>query len=286
VTRCPKVISSLSSTTDIGSPPPTPSGRLRVDEPAAGVTRLTISNPAKRGALDHAILDAFVATLAALDARCVIVTGEGHTFSAGYDIANLDSETRETVADGAARLVAQPFADALDALEAYPYPTIAALNGHAIGGGLELALSCDLRLAAAPVKLGMPPAKLGLVYSHTGIRKFIDTIGAPRTRELFLVGGRIDAETALFWGLVNQVAAADELGSTALALASEIAGNAPLAQAGNKRVIGAVLDGRAALAPAVERELLELRLGSLRSEDFREGVRAFAEKRRPRWGGR
>jgi enoyl-CoA hydratase/carnithine racemase len=276
------VTSSLSSTIDTGPARP----RLLVDEPAAGVTRLTISNPAKRGALDHAILDAFVATLAALDARCVIVTGEGQTFSAGYDIGGLESETRATVADEASRLVAQPFADALDALDAYPYPTIAALNGHAIGGGLELALSCDLRLAAAPVKLGMPPAKLGLVYSHTGIRKFIDTIGAPRTRELFLVGGRIDAATALSWGLVNAVAAADELASTTVALASEIAANAPLAQAGNKRVIRAVLDGRAALAPAIERELLELRLGSFRSEDFREGVRAFAEKRPPRWAGR
>jgi enoyl-CoA hydratase/carnithine racemase len=276
-------MSSLSSTTDAGPARP---GRLLVDEPAAGVTRLTISNPAKRGALDHAILDAFVATLAALDARCVIVTGEGQTFSAGYDIGGLESETRATVADEASRLVAQPFADALDALDAYPFPTIAALNGHAIGGGLELALSCDLRLAAAPVKLGMPPAKLGLVYSHTGIRKFIDTIGAPRTRELFLVGGRIDAATALSWGLVNGVAAADELASTAVALASEIAAKAPLAQAGNKRVIRAVLDGRAALAPAIERELLELRLGSFRSEDFREGVRAFAEKRAPDWQGR
>ena len=276
----------MSSTTDIGSPPPTPSGRLLVDGPAPGVTRLTISNPGKRGALDHAILDAVVTTLAESDARCVIVSGEGSTFSAGYDIASLDSETRETVADEASRLVAQPFAEALEALEAYPYPTVAVLNGHAIGGGLELALSCDLRLAATSVKLGMPPAKLGLVYSHTGIRKFIDTIGAARTRQLFLVGGRIDAATAVSWGLVNQVAEPDELASTALALASEIAGNAPLAQAGNKRVIRAVLDGQAALAPAVERELLELRLHSFGSEDFREGVRAFAEKRPPRWAGR
>jgi len=275
----------LSSTTDAGSPPPAP-GRLLVDEPAPGVARLTISNPGKRGALDHPILDALVATLRSLEARCVLVTGEGRTFSAGYDIANLDSETRGSVADQASRLVAQPFADALDALAGYPYPTIAALNGHAIGGGLELAVSCDLRVAASAIQLGMPPAKLGLVYSHTGIRTFIDAIGAARTRELFLVGGRIDSATALDWGLVNRVVDFEQLEASAIALASEIASNAPLAQAGNKRVIGAVLDGRAALSPAVERELLELRLASFQSDDFREGLRAFAEKRAPRWQGR
>jgi enoyl-CoA hydratase/carnithine racemase len=275
----------LSSTTDAGSEPPAP-GRLLVDEPAPGVARLTISNPGKRGALDHAILDALVATLRSLEARCVLVTGEGRTFSAGYDIANLDSETRGSVADRASRLVAQPFADALEALAGYRYPTIAALNGHAIGGGLELAVSCDLRLAASAIELGMPPAKLGLVYSHTGIRTFIDTIGAARTRELFLVGGRIDSATALDWGLVNRIVDFGELEASAIALASEIASNAPLAEAGNKRVITAVLDGRAALSPEVERELLELRLASFHSEDFREGLRAFAEKRAARWQGR
>jgi enoyl-CoA hydratase/carnithine racemase len=262
------------------------SGRLLVDEPAPGVVRLTISNPGKRGALDHAILDAFVDTLGSVDARCVLITGEGTTFSAGYDIASLDAEATGTVADEASRLVAQPFAEALDALVGHRCPTVAALNGHTIGGGLELAISCDLRVAAANVTLGMPPAKLGLVYSHTGIRTFIDTIGAARTRELFFVGGRIDADTALSWGLVNRIAAPDELERASIALAAELASGAPLAQAGNKRMIAAVLDGRAALAPAVERELIELRLASFRSEDFREGLRSFAEKRPPRWQGR
>ena len=108
---------------------------------------------------------------------------------------------------------------------------MAALNGHTIGGGLELALSCDLRIAAAPIKLGMPPAKLGLVYSHTGIRKFIDAIGAPRTRELFLVGGRIDADDRTPVGAGERRSSSpSELSDAALALATEIAGNAPLAQ--------------------------------------------------------
>jgi enoyl-CoA hydratase/carnithine racemase len=256
------------------------SGRLLVDEPAPGVARLTISHPGKRGALDHAILDGFTSTLPALDARCVIITGEQTTFSAGYDIGDLRDEVE------AEALVAHPFTAALEAVEAYPFPTLAALNGHAIGGGLELALTCDMRLAAASIALAMPPGKLGLVYSHTGILKFIEAIGAPRTRELFLVGRRIDARTAREWGLVNAIAEDGRLAEQAVALAKEIAGNAPLAQRGNKRVINAVLSARAGMDPDLERELVELRRACFASEDFREGVRAFSEKRAPRWLGR
>jgi enoyl-CoA hydratase/carnithine racemase len=257
-----------------------PRGRLLVDEPAPGVARLTISNPGKRGALDHPILDGFTSTLPSLDARCVIITGEQTMFSAGYDIGDLRDEVE------AEALVAHPFTAALEAVEAYPFPTLAALNGHAIGGGLELALTCDLRIAAGTIALAMPPGKLGLVYSHTGILKFIETIGAPRTRELFLVGRRIDAGTAREWGLINAIAEEGRIADEALELAKEIAGNAPLAQRGNKRVIGAVLGARAAMDPDVERELIELRRACFASEDFREGVRAFSEKRAPRWLGR
>jgi len=259
------------------------SGTLRLDEPAPGVARLTISNPRKRGALDHAILNRFARTMPELDARCVIITGEGATFSAGYDIGDLPDEV---FADEAEKLIAHPFAAAIDAVEAYPFPTVAALNGHAIGGGLELALSCDLRIAAGTIALGMPPSKLGLVYSHTGIRKFIDTIGAPRTRELFLLGRRIDARTARNWGLVNMLAEDGRLPEEAVELAAEVAANAPLASRGNKRVISAVLDAHVALDPVVEQELIALRRACFSSQDFREGVRAFAEKRPAEWRGR
>ncbi len=273
----------MSSSSAPSAPDGDGGGRLLVDEPAPGVARLTISNPAKRGALDHAILDSFTRLMGTLDARCVMITGEKTTFSAGYDIS---AQPNSVFADEAEKLVAHPFGTAINAIEAYRYPTLAVLNGHAIGGGLELALACDLRIAAGTIALGMPPAKLGLVYSHTGIRKFIDTIGVARTRELFLVGRRIDARTARAWGLVNVVAEDGRLAEEALELAAEIAANAPLAQAGNKRVIRAVLDAQAQLDPETERELIELRRACFSSEDFREGVRAFAEKRPPRWRGK
>jgi enoyl-CoA hydratase/carnithine racemase len=272
-------LSSTDAPTETGPQ----SGRLLVDEPTPGIARLTISNPGKRGALDHAILDAFASTMPRLDARCVLITGEGHMFSAGYDIGDLPESV---FADEAEKLIAHPFTAAIDAIEAYPYPTLAALNGHAIGGGLELAISCDLRIAASSVSLGMPPAKLGLVYSHTGIRKFIDTVGAARTRELFLGGHRIDASTALTWGLLNSVAEPEDLAAEAVRWATEIASNAPIAQLGNKRVIREVLEAHVELSPEVERELIELRRACFSSEDFREGVRAFGEKRAPEWHGR
>jgi len=260
-----------------------PGGRLLVDEPGPGVTRLRISNPMRRGALDHSILDAFASVLPGLEARCLIITGEAEIFSAGYDLGNLQGEM---LAEEADRLVAHPFTAALDAIETYPYPTLAALSGHAIGGGLELALACDLRMAAQTVSVGMPPARLGLVYSHTGIRKFIDAIGAARTRELFLVGRRVDAPTAQAWGLVNYVVPADRLEEESLRLAQEIAANAPIAQRGNKRVIRAVVEAEAALDEETEAALIELRRASLSSEDFREAIRAFSEKRPPVWRDR
>ena len=259
-------------------------GELLLDRPADGVLRLTISNLAKRNALDHAILDAIAAALRDLgDARTVLLTGANGMFSSGYDIGDIPDDV---FAEEAERLVAHPFAAAIEGLQACEIPTVAALPGHTIGGGLELALACDLRVAADGILLGMPPAKLGLVYSHTGLRRFLEAIGAPRTRELFLTARNIDARTALSWGLVNEVVGAAELDDAALDLAEDIAANAPLSVRGNKRAIRALLAAEGPLDPEVERELVELHEASFHSDDLREGVRAFGEKRPARWKGR
>jgi enoyl-CoA hydratase/carnithine racemase len=261
-------------------------GKLLLDEPAEAVARLTLSNPERRNALDHEVLDALADVLPELDrgieVRCVILTGAGGTFSAGYDIGDIPEESFEHDAES---IVAHPFHAGMAAVSAHPYPVVAAIAGPCLGGGLELAVRCDLRIAAEGATLGMPPAKLGLIYGHTGLRRFIEAIGVARTKELFLTGRVHPAERAERVGLVHEVVADGEIDSAAIELASEIAANAPLASRGNKRAIE-TLASFPRLTAEQERELVELRRSSFGSEDLREGIRAFAEKREPRWRGR
>jgi enoyl-CoA hydratase/carnithine racemase len=261
-------------------------GKLLLDEPAEAVARLTLNRLDSRNALDHELLDGLAAAMPSLDrgidVRCVLITGAGKAFSAGYDIAAIPSESFERDAEA---LVAHPFQAALEAIAGHPWPVIAAINGHALGGGLELTLTCDLRVCARGAMLGMPPAKLGLIYGHSGLQRFIDAIGVPRTKELFLTGRNLDAERAERIGLVNEVVDDDALPGAAVELAAEVAANAPLSMRGNKHAID-TLNSYSRLTPEQERELIELRESCFGSEDFREGISAFAEKRKPTWKGR
>ncbi len=261
-------------------------GKLIVDRPAEAVARLTISNPERRNALDHEILDAIAEVMPQLsrgiETRCVLITGAPPLFSAGYDIATIPEESFERDAEA---LVAHPFHAAMEAIARHPWPTLAAVNGHCLGGGLELAITCDLRICAAGAKLGMPPAKLGLIYGHTGLRKFLDVVGLPHTKELFLTGRNLDAERAERIGLVNWVVGDEAVEDESVALAAAIAQNAPLSMRGNKHAID-LLKANPELSDQQEAGLVALRESCFASEDFREGIRAFAEKRRPRWQGR
>jgi enoyl-CoA hydratase/carnithine racemase len=262
--------------------------KLQLDFPAEAVARLTISNPEKRNALDHEILDAITAVVPKLDSgieiRCLAITGAPPVFSAGYDIGGIPRESFERDAEA---LVAHPFPAALDALDAYPWPTVAALNGHCLGGALEMALTCDLRIVAPGAKLGMPPAKLGLIYGHTGINRFVQTVGLARTRELFFTGDMLSAERADQIGLVNRVAAesGEAFADEAIELAAGIAANAPLSMKGNKQTIETIAANPVLSDEQVD-ELVALRESCFASEDFLEGITAFGEKRKPNWTGR
>jgi len=261
-------------------------GKLLLDRPAEAVARLRLNNPERRNALDHAMLDALADVLPQLDrgieTRCVLITGEPPAFSAGYDIASIPEPTFERDAEA---LVAHPFDGAMEALAKYPWPLIAAINGHALGGGLELAITCDLRICVEGAKLGMPPAKLGLVYSHTGLRKFLDVLGPARTKELFLTGRNVRAERAAEIGLVHEVVSAEDLEQTAIDLAAEVAGNAPISMRGNKHAID-LITRSPLLSEQQEAGLIALRESCFTSDDLREGIIAFGEKRKPVWTGK
>jgi enoyl-CoA hydratase len=257
--------------------------RVRVEE--RGLARvLVLENPTKRNALDFRALEEIEAACvrATQDGvRCLVLRGAGdEAFSSGFDLAEMAlTSSRGERPDEAVERCA-------DALVALPCPTLAFLNGFAFGGGFELAITCDLRVARAGVKLAMTPAKLGVVYPEGGLRRFADLVGASRTRELFFTGRAIDAETALAWGLVNRVAPAAHAEALALALADEIASNAPLAVRGMKRILR-LLEGahERGLSDAERAEIAELRRAAFDSADLREGRRAWEERRPPRFRG-
>jgi len=257
-------------------------GQVTREHPQEAVCLLRLSNPSRRNALDHDLLAALATELRDLAAdgetRCVILIGEPPAFSSGYDLASIRESHFER---DAAALIAHPFQPAMEEVSRSPLPIIAAINGHCLGGGLELAVRCDIRICARGAELGMPPARLGLIYGHTGVRRFLDLIGVAWTKELFLVGNHLDAGTAERIGLVNRVVDDEEVEAEALALAAKIAANAPLAVAGNKSVID-LLAENPRLDERQEAELLALRRSCFAGE-FREGMRAFREKTRPDW---
>ena len=259
------------------------SGKLTLDEPRPGVARLTIRNADRRGVLDQEILDGLATTLPTLTSQCLVITGEGSFFSAGYDIAALHESPPSGAADG---LTAHPSNATLQAIERYPYPVLAALNGDTFGGGLEVAMACDLRVASRAATVAMTPGKLGLVYSHTGLRRLLDVCGLANTNELFFLAERVDAQRAREMGIVNRVVDEHELEDAALTMAEQIAATEPLALAGNKQAIRTMRAELARLPEDVEQALVGLSAARVRSADFEEGQRAFTEKRPPTWKGR
>ncbi len=253
---------------------------LRQDlDAATGVAVLTLDRPASRNALDGELVLALSAALGALagDAavRALVVTGAGGSFSAGADMAAL----RALDAAGAAELLAR--GRALTAqLAALPMPTVAAVSGHALGGGLELALACDLRVVAADAQLGAPEVRVGAIPGWGGTQRLARLAGLGVALDLVLTGRRVDAAEALRLGIAQRVVPAATLLADATALAAEIAKGSPAALRSAKAVIHGGGDAGLEAALAAEwRAALEL----YGHPDHDEGIAAFFEKRAPRW---
>jgi enoyl-CoA hydratase len=246
---------------------------------------LAIANEGKRNALDFRALEELIEacqTAGRQGVRCLLLRGAGEeAFSSGFDLAEMGLFNRrgERPDEAVER--------AAEALEAVPCPTVAFLNGPAYGGGFELAATCDLRVAREGITLGMPPARLGVVYPEGGLRRFLQLVGGARTRDLFFSGRPIDAHVAHAWGLVNRLVPAEGAEGAALALAEEIARNAPLAVQGMKRILRLLEATHERGLSAEEREeIAGLRRRAFESEDILEGRRAFAERRPASFGGR
>lgn len=258
--------------------------KLRVAKNGA-IATLTLNQPEKRNAISFEMWKTLPIILADLEGdaaiRVVIVRGEGgQAFSAGNDISEFEEKRSGANAIAEYNAVSR---HALETLGAFPKPTIAMIEGYCIGGGIEIALLCDLQIAAEGSRFAVPAAKLGLGYRYHDIRLLVDAVGAGATKEMLFTGRLFSAEEALAMGLVRRVVPAQNLATTVEELARSIAENAPLTVKAAK-----LMAEQAIRDPGVADGALCDRLVDAchASEDYAEGRLAFREKRRPRFKGR
>ena len=250
---------------------------------ADGVRVLTIDRPDKLNALNRQTLEALDAAFAAAGedpaVRAVVLTGSGgKAFVAGADIAEMNALT--AIEGREFSLLGQRL---MRRIERLPKPVIAMVNGYALGGGLELAMACHLRLAADSARLGQPEVNLGLIPGFGGTQRLLRLAGRAATFELCLLGAPIDAARALQLGLVNRVVPAADLESETMKLAAQLASAAPLALRGVLDAV--VLGGECGIEEGLQFETAQFAL-LFASEDMREGTTAFLDKRKPQFKNR
>ena len=250
---------------------------------ADGVRILTIDRPDKLNALDRATLEALDAAFAAAagdsTVRAVVLTGSGaKAFVAGADIAEMNTLT--AIQGREFSLLGQGL---MRRIERLPKPVIAMMNGYALGGGLELAMACHLRIAADTAKMGQPEVNLGLIPGFGGSQRLLRLAGRAATLELCLLGAPIDATRAQQLGIVNRVVPAAELEAETLKVATQLAASAPLALRATLDVVN--IGGECGIEEGLQYETAQFGL-MFATDDMREGTRAFMERRKPTFTGR
>ena len=253
------------------------------------VCTLILNCPEKKNVLTDGLFVEFSERMRELSEddtiRTIVIRGAGdEAFCSGYDISALTADT-DPYSSGNGSNSFSSFAMALESIMNYPYPVIAMLNGYAFGGGCDLAVSCDMRIGADHIRMGMTPAKIGMIYNPEGLTRFIQTIGLSKTKEIFFTGRAYDARHAKEMGLIDYLVPKAELESFTYHLAEEIAGNAPLSLKGIKRMLNLVLK-RDQMASGDRQEAEEIMAKTFKSHDLKEGRAAFLEKRKPAFRGR
>lgn len=257
-----------------------PAGSTVVLSRDGAVATVLIDRPTKKNAIDEATWRALPGVAAKIAAdpeiAVVVLRGAGGVFSAGADIGEFVALA--SAAEERRRSYADAVRDGEEAIARIVQPTIAAIEGPCVGGGCQIALACDLRIAAEGARFGVTPAKLGIVYPVTSTRRLMAAVGAPAAKRLIFTGALVEADEALAIGLVDQVVETAALETAIRSLAGVIAENSRYSLSAAKRTIDALAGG----APDVA-ELDALWRGGFSGEDLAEGARAFLDKRPPRF---
>ena len=256
--------------------------RVEIDRNDDHIALVTISRIERRNAFDDEMIEEFHEVFDCLGRgdtpRVIILTGAGNdSFCAGYDVNCIDPPAQEDMP-----LPDTRFEKTIEAIREVPCPVIAAVNGDAYGGGLDMILSCDLRIARRGARFAMTPCKLGLVYSRSGIARFVDRIGFGPTRQLFLTAAPVSHEQALDMKIVDEVCDASDLMSLTFTLARTIASNAPLAVHGTRATIQSLESN---FQPGnCTKHLDQLRDLAFKSNYLAESLAAFKKRREPAFG--
>jgi enoyl-CoA hydratase len=252
------------------------------------VATLTLNRPEMKNSLNLAMLVKIARYLDDLsqtdEIRTVVIRGEGgKAFSSGYNISEIPKDITEEYFE--ALKGKNPLDIGLEAVERYPYPVIAMIEGYALGAGCELAITCDIRVASEDSRIGIPASRLGIIYHPAGIQKLVNVIGLANAKEILYTGRYYDMGRAKEMGMVHYVVPREELHAFTYALAEEIAENAPLSLKGHKYMFHKLshYQGiREEDRPEMERRITE----AFNSEDLKDGSNAFFQKRKPVFKGR